>query len=175
MKKGLVIYYIFANIGDLDWLDGRVVMQRTATPCTPVRFRLQPPFQIPKHPLFPSGMDLTPTPFGSSHFPYLFRFTLLQPWRFFAWLSSDLRLAKPLPCHIISLFSSVRDSDSVPAPVSDFPCAPSRLLLTICCPAPLHRAPFRVACRDHAGWKALCFPSSMSALTITTDRRNFIA
>src|SRR5690606_26780913 len=24
-------------------LDGRVVMQRTATPCTPVRFRLQPP------------------------------------------------------------------------------------------------------------------------------------
>ena len=26
------------------WLDGRVVMQRTATPCTPVRFRLQPPF-----------------------------------------------------------------------------------------------------------------------------------
>ncbi|MGB6925615.1 hypothetical protein, partial [Psychrobacter sp.] len=34
MKKGLVIYYIFANIGDLDWLDGRVVMQRTATPLT---------------------------------------------------------------------------------------------------------------------------------------------
>ena len=25
------------------WLDGRVVMQRTATPFTPVRFRLQPP------------------------------------------------------------------------------------------------------------------------------------
>ena len=25
------------------WLDGRVVMQRTANPCTPVRFRLQPP------------------------------------------------------------------------------------------------------------------------------------
>ena len=25
------------------WLDGRVVMQRPAKPCTPVRFRLQPP------------------------------------------------------------------------------------------------------------------------------------
>ena len=43
MKKSLVIYYSFANIGHLDWLDGRVVMQRTATPLTPVRFRLQPP------------------------------------------------------------------------------------------------------------------------------------
>ena len=29
------------------WLDGRVVMQRPAKPCTPVRFRVQPPiFQI---------------------------------------------------------------------------------------------------------------------------------
>lgn len=27
-------------------LGGRVVMQRTATPCTPVRFRPQPPFLI---------------------------------------------------------------------------------------------------------------------------------
>ena len=26
------------------WLDGRVVMQRPAKPCTPVRFRLQPPW-----------------------------------------------------------------------------------------------------------------------------------
>ncbi len=25
------------------WLSGRVVMQRTATPCTSVRFRSQPP------------------------------------------------------------------------------------------------------------------------------------
>lgn len=30
-------------MGHLDGLDGRVVMQRTATPLTPVRFRLQPP------------------------------------------------------------------------------------------------------------------------------------
>ena len=39
----LVFFRNFANIVSLDWLDGRVVMQRTATPCTPVRFRLQPP------------------------------------------------------------------------------------------------------------------------------------
>jgi hypothetical protein len=29
----------------LNWLDGRVVMQRPAKPFTPVRFRLQPPFK----------------------------------------------------------------------------------------------------------------------------------
>src|SRR5690606_7304095 len=28
------------------WLGGRVVMQRTATPCTPVQFRPQPPFSL---------------------------------------------------------------------------------------------------------------------------------
>ena len=27
-------------------LDGRVVMQRPAKPCTPVRFRVQPPFTL---------------------------------------------------------------------------------------------------------------------------------
>ena len=39
-------FRVFFNPEDilLYWLGGRVVMQRTATPCTPVRFRPQPPF-----------------------------------------------------------------------------------------------------------------------------------
>ena len=37
-KKFLILYASFKR-----WLGGRVVMQRTATPCTPVRFRPQPP------------------------------------------------------------------------------------------------------------------------------------
>ena len=28
------------------WLDGRVVMQRPAKPLTPVRFRIQPPYNV---------------------------------------------------------------------------------------------------------------------------------
>src|SRR5690554_3301632 len=35
---------LLSRSNDSTRLDGRVVMQRTATPCTPVRFRLQPPF-----------------------------------------------------------------------------------------------------------------------------------
>ena len=38
------------NVWTLERLGGRVVMQRTATPCTPVRFRPQPPIQ--------EGLDL---------------------------------------------------------------------------------------------------------------------
>ena len=30
------------------WLSGRMVMQRPAKPCTPVRFRPQPPYRHPK-------------------------------------------------------------------------------------------------------------------------------
>jgi hypothetical protein len=33
------------------WLGGRVAMQRTATPFTPVRFRPQPPYSTNAHPL----------------------------------------------------------------------------------------------------------------------------
>ena len=32
-----------------EWLSGRVVMQRTATPCTSVRFRSQPPYFSSRH------------------------------------------------------------------------------------------------------------------------------
>lgn len=39
----LVFFKKFVIIASHRWLGGRVVMQRTATPCTPVRFRPQPP------------------------------------------------------------------------------------------------------------------------------------
>ena len=41
---------IFQSSSYSKWLGGRVVMQRTATPCTPVRFRPEPPFLMAVYP-----------------------------------------------------------------------------------------------------------------------------
>ena len=50
-------------------LSGRVVMQRPAKPCTPVRFRPQPPFPAsftfpPRLSILPAGLDISPALHG---------------------------------------------------------------------------------------------------------------
>ncbi len=45
----LKVIHTLISIKYLEWLSGRVVMQRTATPCTSVRFRSQPPYMLNNH------------------------------------------------------------------------------------------------------------------------------
>ena len=47
--------FLLLIVKPLIWLGGRVVMQRTATPCTPVRFRPQPPLLRSPPKICPGG------------------------------------------------------------------------------------------------------------------------
>ena len=54
----IVRRFLASKNKQVTWLGGRVVMQRTATPCTPVRFRPQPPLKFSKSTLSSPGGEI---------------------------------------------------------------------------------------------------------------------